>query len=268
MPDPRKNDGTPEGKPDDGTGDSKGGIPKERVDAMLATAKEETRAEERRRGDAALQREREARADAERRAANPPAPSKPDPTAAELQKLVDDEIITPAAAQATLAEQQRKVQDARIDERVRVASEAQALTSKLNAEMDEYMVLDPDIKDDGSETRARIEAEIVEQGKRGVARSLQSELLALRTVLGPLEKLRTTQRTAAERETDRTGASAGGGHGAEGANEGAEAGPPDDLPNRFKTYYGKMIQDGLYTGWDDPKVVKQLDSVMAKRKAA
>ncbi len=261
MADPRQIDGTPEGNPDDGSGDSKGGIPKERVDAMLAKAKaaalDEGREAEQRRGAIELQREREARQAAELAAQQPAVPPQTDPTVQDLQALVNDGVITEAQMQLQLQTQREKAQDARIDDRVKTASTEQALLAKLNTEMDEYLELEPDLKNTSSEVLTRVEAEITEMGKRGVARSLQSELMALRIVLGPLQKLRTTKRTAAERETDATGAAAGGGDGAEEVvEEGAAV--PEGIPKRLQTYYQGMIQKGFYSGWDDPKVVRQL----------
>ena len=183
-------------------------------------------------------------------------------TRAELNALVEARQITQEQADATVDEQIRR--EAR-DESRQVATETViGITRKerVNSELAQYKRLAPEILQDASDTRARI----VEEYNYFVAtlgdpRTVETELKAIRSVLGPVEKLATA----------RSGKSAGDTHRETGGGESGDRGGKktgklvDTLTPREKGYYENMIRQGHYKDWKD---VETLLSSNRKRGAA
>ncbi|MHC4222991.1 MAG: hypothetical protein ACYSUN_03290 [Planctomycetota bacterium] len=247
--------GNPEGATHSEPGSEENRIPKSRVDEMVGKAKEETRAEGQRENDRLrqdLDQERRLRADAEARAS---ARSEPKPvTRSELTKMVEDGAITQPQMDAELDRQKKLAEDARIDARVEEAVTTRVVTGDLRAEQDRYIAARPDLEKRGSDDHQKAGVQMQQLLKEGHPDTLRTEVLALRMAFGPIASL---ERSPDERETHEDGGNVTE-TGERGTRTQRDAGPPKELDARRRDYYNAEIARGVYTGWDDPKVVRQL----------
>lgn len=225
---PEGGDGAPEGD-----GKDKDFVPKTQFIAAInsATAKHD--------------REMQAlRAEMEAKLAEAKKPEKPRQyTRAEVTTMVDAGQITQEQADAQMDLQMRE--DARA-EASRVANEtvsAAQRKSYIETEINRYKAVEPSILDEASDTRARIVEEykyLVEQ--LGDSNSLDTQLKAIRAVLGPVEKLERSRGAKPSHESHReTGGQGGGGKKSDDGKLTYEV-----LSPREKDYYDKKIASGLY----------------------
>lgn len=167
---------------------------------------------------------------------------------AELDAAVAASQITSAQADEIWATQIRE--DAKREAKAEVlgAVRAERAQERVDTDLEEYKRLDPTIMEEGSETRTRVREEFEYLGSMGHAtaagdpRTLQTQLLAIRAVLGPIDKLRTAK--SARRETE-SHEETGGSTGASQRRQGPKT-AWDALEERQKTYYETAIRNGLY----------------------
>ena len=163
-------------------------------------------------------------------------------TRAELTAMVDDRQITQDQADAQLDYQARE--DARAEAQ-RVATEtvtAAQRKSYVDSEIGRYKVVAPEILDEASEARERIKEEYnFLVGTLGDPNSIETQLKAIRAVLGPVEKLERARNAKASHESHRET----GGGGSEGPKGDGKL-TYDNLSAREKAHYDKLIASGLY----------------------
>ncbi|MHC4646311.1 MAG: hypothetical protein ACYTBJ_12490 [Planctomycetota bacterium] len=229
-------------------------IPKERVNAMIAAAKAdaETRAakaEERARLEAELRRDLEARS---RPPATPPSKSeeKAPLSRAQLRLLMDEGKITQDEMDAEI---ERQI-EARVEQRVTSTQDVKSRAVQINTEIDKYIERVSDLKDPTSDNRKRVQVEYAKLRKLNYPDDASTELVALRAVLGDLDKIEIPETGHKDREVDQTTHSSGGGEDAEPEQKGP--GPLEGLKPEFVEYYTKGIEEGRYKGWDDPHLQK------------
>ncbi|KPK66955.1 hypothetical protein AMJ82_11570 [candidate division TA06 bacterium SM23_40] len=102
---------------------------------------------------------------------------------------------------------------------------------------------------EGSRERARLAKEYDYLRNLGHAEGMATELAALRSCFGPVDRIKETTKPRAESHQE-TGTPAG------------EVGEPEKGPKispRLKAHYEKMIEKRHFTGWDDPKLKKELE---------
>ncbi len=237
-------DGKGEG---DGEGKGPNGwIPKARLDEVLA---------ENRRKDAELQREREERIRAEERVKATKEPEKVY-TRAELLAAVEAGTISQAQAdEISLAQAEKKIRQ-EVSQDVAAQAAQRELIARTNAEMQRYKTLVPDVIRDGTDARARVQAEYSYLISTGSPAGASTELAALRAAFGSVERLEKRLSKRSEHETHQE--SGGRPRGDGGDKAGAKNGPPKGLPERYVGFYQRQIESGIYKGWDDPQVAKEL----------
>ena len=227
-------------------------IPKSRVDVMIAkaTASADGRAEAaEKRADLETGRRRDLETRSQPAAAPPPAPTRPVLSREEMQTGVDAGTITQVQMDAEL---ERQLEE-RVEQKVEVKQGVKERGQKIGDQIDEYVARVPDIEDPVSDNHGRVRAELQALYKLGYAKDATTELVALRNVIGPLEKVKIPETSHADREVDTTTHSGGGEEA--GEEKAAGPGPLEGLKPHFVEYYTDGIKDGRYAGWDDPHLV-------------
>ena|SRR3990167_1904505 len=216
-----------------------GWIPKVRLDEVLAKHRET---------EALLQKEREERIRLEERAKPKEQPKAP--TRAELLQAVETGQISQTQADEAWERQIEQRVRTGITEEWKQYESTRELTTKVNTEVDQYTQSYPDVLTHGTENRSKVETEFQYLRSRGMPDTKATELVALRNVFGPLGTKRdiTQQRRETHQETS----------GSKGDDSGKKT---PELPSRYKTHYQSMIDKGLYKGWDDPTLQKELKRV-------
>lgn len=189
--------------------------------------------------------------------------AKPTYTRAQLQAAVDEGKIDEATRDDILYQQAQEQILAKVEERFAEREErekASAAASKVLSELTEYKENIPDIMREGSDIRSRVFEEIQNlQRLFGEPKNEEElnkmQLQAARTILGPVSKIR--EKTREKRQTaQETGGSGDGQPPAKGP-----ANAPKNMNDRLKSYYEGQIQKGVYKGWDDPTLKKEMEYV-------
>jgi hypothetical protein len=178
---------------------------------------------------------------------------KPDPpkeySRTELSGLVEQGRISEAQQDQILEQQTER----RITDKLTKEFTEREATQRQNAELtrqgDEYRKLVPDLAVQGSEAWSKAQQSYRELIAQGHADDLKTEVLAIRMAHGPIDRIQeTTQKHLQTHEE--TG----------GVGDEAEPtkGVPRGVTKRLQSFYKKQIERGLYTGWDDPKLKKEL----------
>ena len=215
-----------------------------------------------------LEKERVARARAEGQveafAKQPPSEiPKTDPpkryTVAQLQEMVDSGAITDIEKEQRLHDQLRA--ELRDDARTLNAEnlKSQKSTSKIDVEFEAYKKVVPGIDEPGSENHRRASAEYAKLLALEIPESAALQLVAIRNVFGPAEKIPETT----ERETHAEGA---GGQSAVDSQQ-KPSGWRGDCSKDEVAYYEEMIKTGQYDGEDDPNFRADVDFAVKRRKA-
>lgn len=169
-------------------------------------------------------------------------------TKAELNAAVQASQITAEQSDEIWAKQIRE--DAKREAKAEVLGtvRAERQQERIDQDLNEYKRLSPEIMEEGHETRQKIHDEfqyLVGLGHPGAAndpRTLQTQLLAIRAVLGPLERLKTAKSARREAEAHEE---TGGNSGAAPRRQGPKTGW-DSLDKRQKDYYEAAINKGMY----------------------
>lgn len=164
-------------------------------------------------------------------------------TRAELSAMVTAGQATQEQADAQMDFQLREEAKA---EAGRVATETVSQAQRkhlVDSEIAKYKVLAPEILDETHETRDRIKEEYQYLIGLGDSNSVETQLKAIRAVLGPLDRL----------ERARSGRKDVESHQETGGDGSSKNKTPkslvDTLSVREKDYYGGMIQKGQYKDW-------------------
>ncbi len=214
-------------------------LPRERVNEMVGEAKDlarEARAE--------LEREREARIKLEAKLEQGNTQEKVY-TRAELNALVKDEKISSDQADTIWEKQLEEKFERRLDEKLNAALNSSNAETRVTTELNQYRELVDDLDKVGSENRNKVEQEYRYLVGIGQPYSVATELAAVRTVFGPVEKLRKAKASLSMESHQETG----------GGKTGTGKTPEfqDTLTARRKEHYQKMIDDGMYKNWDEVK---------------
>jgi hypothetical protein len=167
-------------------------------------------------------------------------------TKAQLKAAVDAGSITQEQADDQWERQREAELTARAETVALEAVSRQTTQERITSDLSEYKRLKPEIMDPGSETRAKIADEYKYLVETGSAKSVATELAAIRAVLGPLDKLKNASkaRRAPEHEEQ-------GGSGGEGKTQKTGNALVDKLDTRWRDHYDKGIKQGRYKDWKE-----------------
>ena len=199
--------------------------------------------------------------------APPPAPSTPPPpTHEQLQEAVDNGQLTQAQMNQEVARQMRAELHSSISNDLRAEYAAAEQLKTVISQYDQYMALKPDVAVDGTEDRKRLQAafkELVDLGYPSGEK--RTELVAMKNVFGPLERIEETTRL--RRDTHRETGGGGGGH--EGPSSGADW--EKGLTAGQRDAFRHQLGTGLYPSETDKKflaVVTRARTGNAEKKAS
>ena len=181
----------------------------------------------------------------------------PDPkptryTRAQLKAAVDAGQISQEQADDTWAQQI----EADVTERATAAATnavvRQTTKERIDADISAYRRLKPEIMENGSELREKVQAEfnvLVAAGLPGRGEAaLPTQLAAIRAVLGPIDKLEKASKATRSQESHQEGGS--GGQESRPAKTGNKL--VDQLDSRWREHYEAGIKQGRYpNGWKD-----------------
>lgn len=170
-------------------------------------------------------------------------------TAAELQKMVDENQITSAQAQDQL-ERQRLAQAERIARDVaRQEAEAARQRGTVDDQLTEYETLFPDVLKEGSADRTKVRRQYDYLVGIGQPATKATELVALGMVYGPLESVRAARKGRNKTESHED--IGGGDPGSRDDRDDDGEAPPVDLKltKDERRYYQQGIEKGIYKDW-------------------
>lgn len=123
-----------------------------------------------------------------------------------------------------------------------------ATKERVDRELADYKRLKPEIMDRGSELRGDIAEAYRRMVGRGLPETEATELAAIESVLGPLDKL---ENAAKARRAPESHQESGGGDGKQAGGGKTGKKLVDQLNAPSKDYYEKGIKAGRYKSWDD-----------------
>lgn len=165
-------------------------------------------------------------------------------TRAELKAAVAAGQVTEEQSDALWEKQVAEDVTARVTKEVLQTVGATSRQERITNDLAEYKRLAPEILETDSEKRKEVAAEFAELVSLGQPKTLETELLALRAVYGPLDKLRVAK--SGRRETEFHEETGGG----EGRNRAPKA-LKDTLTERERDYYDGKIKSGMYKDWKE-----------------
>lgn len=178
-------------------------------------------------------------------------------TAEDLDKLVAEGAISQTKASEILSRQAAEQASRSVREEIDSAQTERQRVGKLAEQVELYKEAVPAISQSGSEERGRLQRRYEELRGLGYPEGIETELAALRETFGPPATIR---ERAARPEASPSGAIGGGGP-EPGHEKKAGDGAPTDIPQHLRDHYTESFKKGLYTGWDDPRVKKELEYV-------
>ncbi len=218
-----------------------------------------------------LATERDARVRLETQLAAPPAQAAATSPVkvysdAELQALVDGGTISESTSHDIKRRQDKD------SLRAEMRTEQQALMAEgrqnqtVQTEIDRYTTAYPDLLDKASDTFARVQTEydyLLRMGRD--PKDTATELQAIRSALGPAAKI--VEHT---RERRPVHAEAGGAGGGPESSPPEDGGVPKELKDnpKLKYHYDGLIRTGMYTGYDDPVLIREMTFVRNKQASA
>jgi hypothetical protein len=184
-----------------------------------------------------------------------PEPKKEEPpktlTRADLRAAVEKQQLT--------QEEADNIWDRQLIEQAKNAAREEAgrtLTvtqtgQRIDADLRQYRAVVPNAWKEGTEERAKVADEFRALVALGLPDSKETELAAMRSVFGPVEKLDKARSKPSVEADEQSG----------GAGEESERGTKQDvvkgLSAREKDYYGDQIKKGRYKDWNE--VGKELE---------
>jgi len=168
-------------------------------------------------------------------------------TRAELKAAVDAGQITQEQADDRWASQVREEAIEHANATANAAVDARTKKERIDADISAYKRLKPEIMESGSETRKKVQEEFNYLTSIGQPKSVETELAAIRSVLGPLDKLQKAANSRRVEDHDEQGGSSGDSGG--GKPTGKKL--VDALKGEHKDFYQRGIKSGRYKDWED-----------------
>jgi hypothetical protein len=195
----------------------------------------------------------------------PPEAPAPRATREQLQTAVDNGQITQTQMDTEVARQLSEDLETRLTKKFEEKMTLRDQESAVKSQSDSYIAMRPDVKVEGTEDRRRVMEEIESLMKLGYPYDNRTEVLAMRAVFGPIERVPETTRL--RRETHQESGGAGG--GGEGGR--SESKWEKGLTQSQVGIYREQLAKGIYKGEDDPfflKVVTRARTGNVERKAS
>lgn len=180
-----------------------------------------------------------------------PKQEQPEYTRAQIDQAIESGQISRTDGEALWATQTERRAAKVAAEAATQAIEARAHEDKVSGAIGEYSAVVPRAFQEGTPERAKVKAEFDRLVSEGQPKTRATELVALRLTFGGIEGLKAAAGAQRERITSQEGG-AGGGRGNREGGEDANGVPRDlDLSSKQVSHYTKLIDRGIYKGWDE-----------------
>lgn len=184
-------------------------------------------------------------------------------TVQELQVMVDDGRISEGTRDGILSQQTRDQTRNEIKTEMREEMASMRQSQQIDGEIAKYTDSNADVMKEGTELRGRVEEEYQFLVSHGEPVGKFTELKSLRAVMGPSDRIRETTAERRPTHSDEGGSGAGDSDRG-GSKEGGVPGPLQKDP-KLKFHYDGLIATGVYSGYDDPDLVKEMKYVRPRR---
>ena len=185
-------------------------------------------------------------------------------TRTQLRAAVNEGKITEEEMDAVIQRQMEETITDKLSKKLNADRKADAVSQAADIQMRRYKAAVPDLLDKTTDTFAKVKKEwqsLMELGYE--SDDLRTELLAVKAALGDIDALEKKPKEL-ERETHKET----GGRDAETPDVDLRTdGIPKGLSGPQRQHYQRLIENGMYKGWDDPKLQKEM-KFLRKRRAA
>jgi hypothetical protein len=202
---------------------------------------------------AQLAREQEARVRLEEQVNKAPKESeKPTVTRAQLRKKVEEGTITQEQADEFMDAQMRESLKKDMKVQLEEHQQVTARSEMVRNEVEKYIQIDPELDTNGSDSKKQFNTRFNELVDLGYGATPETELLALREIYGPSnrlkEKTRDVRDTHGETHTPNR----------EGSKQ-SNSEVPKGITDKLRSHYEKCFEIGMYPGgWENADVKEEL----------
>lgn len=182
-------------------------------------------------------------------------------TRAELRAAVEAQQITQDQADEQMDLQIREEAKAEARREAHSTVAAEQRKERVGTEMSRYKTVAPEILEDG-DTRAKIMEEYQYFRNLGDPKTIETELKAIRMVLGPVDRLERARSGRASHESHRETGD-GAGHSERPAKKFA-----DTLSPELRERYSGLIQKGIYKDWAEVEAERKFARPPVRRRQA
>ena len=211
-----------------------------------------------------------ARLDERAKASAPPAGAAPKAapvlTREQLQGAVDDGQITQSQMDTEILRQARETLRQELSQEFETKQVIAKQSEAVQTQFDAYVKLRPDVKVDGSDDLKRVQAEIQALVGLGHPHDMRTEVLAMRSVFGPVDRIQETTRHRTETHRD-----VGGPAPRDNEHTPSGTGWEKGLTQGQIQAFTGQLQRKVYSGEDDKlftKVVTQARTDNVAKKAS
>lgn len=225
-------------------------IPKDRVDAMVGKERSE---KERALAEAAVATQRAAEAEARLSQLKNPTEKTEDVTTEQIAEAMESGQLTQAQGMDMVSTQAEKRILGQMDGKFNAAIQQHAQSQSVEAELERYKALVPEIAVVGSDEDKQAGSIFESYIKMGLPNTNATRVAACRQAFGSIQSLE-AETLPMEAHAEVGGAPVGG-----RKTSPSERVPPELLKNaRLKEHYDEMIRNGHYTGYDDEVLLKEM----------
>ena len=185
-------------------------------------------------------------------------------TRAQLRAAVEEGKITEAEMDTVIQRQMEGDITDKLTKKFDDDRKADAVTQAADILMRRYKAAVPDLLDKTTDTFGRVKKEFQSLLALGYdSHDLRTELLAVKAALGDIDALEKKPKER-ERETHQET----GGRDAEAPDVDRRTdGIPKGLSGPQRQHYQRLIDNGMYSGWDDPRLTNEMKFVKKRRAA-
>ena len=185
-------------------------------------------------------------------------------TRAQLRAAVEEGKITEAEMDAVIERQMEEKITDKLSKQLNEDRKVEAASQAADVLMRRYKAAVPDLLDKSTDTFGKVKKEFQALLALGYdSNDLRTELLAVKAAIGDIDALEKKPK-----ERDRETHQETGGRDAEAPDVDRRTdGIPKGLSGAQRQHYQRLIDNGMYKGWDDARLVKEMGFVRKRRAA-
>lgn len=164
-------------------------------------------------------------------------------TRAQLLAAVEEGQVSQAQADEIWERQIERRVERKMGEEIERRSVQSQRSTLVTSELNRYKSAVPELLEDGSDVRQRVESEYTFLLSTGLNPGLETELAAVRAVLGPADRLKANPGARRQETHQETG------YGSDSGTGGKDRSFKDRLSPSYRAYYDDQIRKGRYKNW-------------------